>query len=139
MRLPDAVTPTLWGVVGGAAAVALAGFVWGGWMTRSQAEAMAQDQTQTALVNALMPGCVARFEALPDASSQWSTLKKTDEYSQNDFLRKLGVVLPPDSKISSDTSDMVASACAVKLVGMASLPVKSASASSATPPAKPKG
>jgi len=51
--------PAVWGAVIGAAGMAIVGFSTLG----SSAERMAKDQTEAAVVDALTPVCVVRFEA----------------------------------------------------------------------------
>ena len=41
MDIHSQLKPALWGAVGGAAALAFVGFMWGGWVTGGNAEAMA--------------------------------------------------------------------------------------------------
>jgi len=45
MTIPIETKPALWGAAGGAIALAIAGFAWGGWVTGGKAEA---DATQRA-------------------------------------------------------------------------------------------
>ncbi|MDA8107846.1 MAG: hypothetical protein M0015_04340 [Betaproteobacteria bacterium] len=121
MKISAAVAPAFWGAVGGAIILAIIGFNWGGWVTASKAANMAQTKAQTAVVHALVPYCVDTFEHMPDAAAQWVKLKKTDEFDQDTFVEKAGVVSPPGSKLGSDTADAVASACADKLVALKQL------------------
>jgi hypothetical protein len=39
MQIPAEVKPACWGAVGGAVALAIVGFMWGGWVTGGKAEA----------------------------------------------------------------------------------------------------
>ncbi len=48
--LTPTVEATLWGAVGGAAGLALVGFMFGGWVTGSKAKEMAQQQADKAVV-----------------------------------------------------------------------------------------
>ena len=121
MKIPAATAPAFWGAVCGAILLAIVGFKWGGWVTASTAKQMASTQSQHAVVRALVPYCVARFEHMPDAAAQWTRLKKTDDFDQGSVLEKAGVVTPPGSKLGSDATDAVASACATRLVAMKQL------------------
>lgn len=121
MKFSQAAAPAFWGAVAGAVLLAFIGFKWGGWVTASTAQQMATTQSQNAVVRSLAPYCVARFERLPNAAAEWTKLKKTDDFDQDSFLEKAGVVTPQGSKIGSDTTDAVASACATKLVAMKQL------------------
>ena len=54
-------TYSLWGAAAGAAAVAIVGFTWGGWVTGGQAEAMTQKRSEAAVVAVLTPICIERI------------------------------------------------------------------------------
>jgi len=68
-------TYSLWGAAAGAAALAVIGFTWGGWMTGGNAEAMAQKRSQTAVVAVLTPICIQRFQANANAPVKLAELK----------------------------------------------------------------
>src|SRR6185295_3590951 len=59
MPISQNVKPALWGAVGGAIAAVIIGFVWGGWVTGGTAEKMAVTRSSAAVVEALVPACVA--------------------------------------------------------------------------------
>lgn len=121
MQVPAAVKPAFWGAVGGAIVLAIVGFNWGGWVTGHTAKTMAAQQSRQAVVKALVPYCVAKFEQMPDAAAQWTKLKKADEFDQGGILEKEKVVVLPGSKLGSGQTDNLASACADKLVAMKEL------------------
>ena len=56
-KIKQDITPGFWGAVAGAAAVAIIGFNWGGWVTGKTA----QEMTQAAIVDRLVPICVGQF------------------------------------------------------------------------------
>ena len=58
----------LWGAAIGAAALAVGGFSWGGWMTGGSAEALTTKRSQAALVAVLTPICIERFKASTNAA-----------------------------------------------------------------------
>ena len=115
MKIPIEAKPALWGAVGGAIAAAIIGFSWGGWVTGSRAEADATQRVNTAVVAALAPVCVERFQRAPDALANLAALKKVDSWSQGDFIEKGGWATTPGSK-ASDQVSAVAKACASLLV-----------------------
>ena len=49
MKLTPKMESMLWGAVGGAAALAIIGFTFGGWVTGGKAKEMAQQQTDKAV------------------------------------------------------------------------------------------
>ena len=55
MLKTEIIKPVLMGAVGGAVALAIVGFSWGGWVTGGTAETMANKQAKSAMVAALAP------------------------------------------------------------------------------------
>src|SRR5438132_12891457 len=90
MKIPVETKPALWGMAGGAIAAAIVGFSWGGWVTGGKAEAEATQRAHGAVVLALAPVCVERFQRATDVSANLAALKKVDSWSQGDFVEKGG-------------------------------------------------
>ncbi len=113
MKFPPETKPALWGVVGGAVALAIYGFTWGGWVTGGTAEKMAKQRGETAVIAALTPFCVAKFKASADAATHLAALKKISySFEQGSYVEKGGwATLPGSDKPNSD----VARACAEAL------------------------
>jgi hypothetical protein len=114
MNLPVETKPVFWGVVGGAIAAAIVGFSWGGWVTGGKAEADATQRANAAVVLALAPVCVERFQRAPDVSGNLAALKKVDSWSQGEFVEKGGWATAPGAK-APDQLSAVAKACATLL------------------------
>lgn len=112
MKIPAEVKPAAWGAVGGAVALAIIGFSWGGWVTHGSSERSAKTRSDAAVVAALSPICVAKFQQQGNATEQLAELKKISSWQQGDFIAKGGWATMPGS--SSPDSD-VARACAVAL------------------------
>ncbi|KRE12515.1 hypothetical protein ASE66_18460 [Bosea sp. Root483D1] len=112
MKISADLKPAAWGAVGGAIALAVIGFTWGGWVTQSTAEREAKARSNAALVAALSPICVVRFQQQNNATEQLVELKKISSWQQGDFIAKGGWATMPGS--SSPDSD-VAKACAAAL------------------------
>src|SRR6202007_1926475 len=85
-----AVKPALWGAAGGAAALAIVGFNWGGWVTGGTAETIAKQRDSTAVWAALAPICVDNFQRGKDAQTQLVELKKVNSWEQASFVTKGG-------------------------------------------------
>ena len=68
-------TYSLWGAAAGAAALAIVGFTWGGWVTGSNAEAMTLKRSQAAVVAVLTPICIERFQGNTNAPANLVALK----------------------------------------------------------------
>lgn len=113
MKFPPETKPALWGVVGGAVALAIYGFTWGGWVTGSTAEKAAKQRAETAVVAALTPFCIAKFKQGADSAVHLAALKKINYAGeQGTYVEKGGwATLPGSDKPNSD----VARACAEAL------------------------
>lgn len=112
MNIPAEVKPALWGAAGGAIALAILGFTWGGWVTAKTADAMAKERASAAVVSVLSPICVDKFQHQPDAATSLIELKKASSWQQGTFVEKGGWATMPGSK-TVDSS--VAKACAETL------------------------
>lgn len=115
MNIPLSLKPALWGIAGGAFAMAIIGFTWGGWTTARAADTAATMRINSAVVSALAPVCADKFRRAPDAAAQLSELKKADTWSQGDFVEKGGWTSVPGTQPSALQPE-VARACAVLLV-----------------------
>ena len=115
MKIPVETKPVVWGIAGGAVLAMIVGFTWGGWVTGGKAEAEAAQRANAAVVVALAPVCVERFQRAPEMSANLAALKKVDSWSQGDFVEKGGWAAMPGTT-SSDRVSAVARACAVLLV-----------------------
>ena len=79
----------LWGVALGAVLCAIVGLKWGGWETKSSAQALAQQQVNAALVKALTPICMTNFQTASDAPAKLAELKKIGtSWSRETFVRE---------------------------------------------------
>lgn len=115
MNIPIETKPALWGAVGGAVAAAIIGFSWGGWTTGGKAEAAASMRANDAVVGALAPVCVERFQRAGDAAANLVALKKADSWAQGEFVEKGGWAAIPGTS-APDRVTAVARACAALLV-----------------------
>lgn len=114
MNIPSETKPALWGIAGGAVALAIAGFTWGGWVTGGTAKSNALQQANDAVVAALAPVCVDKFQRSGDASANLAELKKVNTWSQGEFVEKGGWAMVPGTHAAERVS-AVAQACAVLL------------------------
>lgn len=109
----DSLKRLLQGAAGGAAALALIGFAWGGWVTGGTAKQMAEKSASTAVVAALAPICVNNFQHSAKATENMAELKKVGySWEQGKFIEKGGWATMPGAT-SPDTA--VATACAEML------------------------
>ena len=114
MKLPVETKPAVWGMAGGAIAAAIVGFSWGGWVTGGKADSEATLRANAAVVSALAPVCVERFQRATDVSANLAALKKVDSWSQGDFVEKGGWATAAGAKPPEQLS-AVAKACALLL------------------------
>jgi len=111
MNVPASVKPAVWGVIGGAIAAIVIGFVWGGWVTGGTAERMEIASAEAAVVQAFTPLCVAKAEQQPE---KFVSLKETSTWGspRGDFVIEAGWV----NNVSEKYRSAVATACAKTVV-----------------------
>lgn len=104
-----ALKPMLMGGVIGAAALAIIGFTWGGWVSAGTAEKNALQRATEAVTVALAPVCVDNFRRQPEAAAQLISLQKLSSYERTGFVEKGGWASTLGSK---DGNPALARACA---------------------------
>ena len=113
MKLSPKIESTLWGAVGGAAALAFIGFMFGGWVTGGKAKELAQEQSQKAVVAVLAPVCVDNFRHATNAAENLVKLKAINySYEKGTYISQGGWATFPGS---SEPNSAVAQACAETL------------------------
>jgi hypothetical protein len=110
MKMRPEVKPALWGAAGGAVALAIIGFTWGGWMTAGAAEQMSKKSTDSAVVSILAKICVEQFNAR--ATDRLTELSELKSYEQAGFIEKGGWATMPGS---DEPVTGVARSCAAML------------------------
>jgi hypothetical protein len=118
MQLPpilqgESLTRLLQGAAGGAVIVMVVGFGWAGWQLNSTAEKTADQRATNAVVAALAPICVDKFQHGTDAPAELIALKKVDTWDRDSFVTKGGWATFPGNEPNRD----VAEACAKILSG----------------------
>jgi dienelactone hydrolase len=109
--------PALVGAVCGAAALAVLGFSWGGWVTAGSAKKSAGIERTSAIAAALTPYCLERAKADPASLQVMAELKSASSYSRSDIIKKAGWATPLGS--TEPNSDL-AQACQIALGKLAS-------------------
>lgn len=114
MELPailqgDSLKRLLQGVAVGAVVTLIVGFNWGGWVTGGTAKEMTQRSATEAVVAALSPICVDKFQHSTEAAVNLVELKKISSYQQGSFIEKGGWATLPGSDTANSS---VARACA---------------------------
>ena len=105
----DSLTRLLQGAAAGAIATLIVGFYWGGWVTGGTAKEMVQRGSSAAVVSALSPICVDKFQRSAEAVSNLTELKKVSSYQQGSFIEKGGWATMPGNERANSS---VAEACA---------------------------
>jgi len=104
----------LQGAAIGAVTTMVIGFNWGGWTLGSTAKEMAQKSASLAVVAALAPICVDKFQHATDSPVTLIELKKIQSWQQGSFVEKGGwATFPgsttPDSAVARACGEMLAS------------------------------
>jgi pimeloyl-ACP methyl ester carboxylesterase len=94
MKFPVWLSPALYGAAGGALALAIVGFSWGGWVTGSTAMKMSDKAVETAVVSSLTPYCLAQSQRDPNATQVLADLEAAKSYNRRDIVEKAGWATP---------------------------------------------
>ena len=112
MQISPDIKPLCWGAVGGAIALAVVGFSYGGWVTGGSADQMAQQRADAAVVAALAPICADRFRQQADLPGRLAALKTVNPWQQGSVIEKGGWATMPGNAAPNPA---VARACAEML------------------------
>lgn len=110
--------PALMGAVGGAVALAIIGFATGYVVTGSNAQEMAEDAGDKAVLAALTPICVEQFKQMTASArtTQLAALEDESSWSRGDYVEEHGWATFPGAE---EPNDDVADACANELMEIA--------------------
>ena len=113
MNKYPAVKPAIWGAVVGAIAISVIGFSQFGWTLGSTAEKMANERAQAAVVAALVPICVEKFQHQADAPAKLAEFSKVStSWDRRSIIEKGGWATIAGSDAPNSA---VATACAEQL------------------------
>lgn len=104
----DSLTRLLQGAAAGAVVTMIVGFNWGGWVTGGTAKEMVDKSTTGAVVSALSPICVDKFQRSAEVTVNMAELRKVSSYQQGSFIEKGGWATLPGS---DNANSAVARAC----------------------------
>lgn len=111
MKMNDRLNGFVWGAAVGALAAIIVALSMGWVVTGSKANALAQKRAETALVAAMTPVCVDRFQRGDGYAAKLAALKKIGlSWERRDFVEK-----GDWAKIGKDSNFEVADACAEAL------------------------
>ena len=114
MQIPTWTKPGVTGAIIGAVATMIIGFSQGGWYSGGSAERLAQERSEVAVIDALVPICISQSKLDPDTAAKLGQLvaMKTT-YEQRDFVISSGWATMP---ASDGPNRDLASKCADALV-----------------------
>lgn len=113
MHVPMWIKPMMWGAVFGAVGIMILGFSWMGWTLGHTTKRLVAEGSDSAVIAALTPFCVASYMKQPDAASQLTLLRAdTSSYTQRDLIEKAGFATMPGQ---TEPRSGLAAACATAL------------------------
>src|SRR5512134_2936156 len=113
MHVPVWIKPAVWGAVVGAVGIMIVGFSWMGWNLGHTTRRLVSEGSESAVVAALTPFCVANYMKQPDAAAKLTLLKEdTSSYTQREIIEKAGFATIPGNK---EPSSGLAAACEIAL------------------------
>ena len=108
MKMNDRLNGFVWGAAVGAAAATIIGLSMGWVVTGSKAHVLAQKRAETALVAAMTPVCVDRFQRAEGYATKLAELKKISaSWDRRNFVEK-----GDWAKVGKESNFEVADACA---------------------------
>lgn len=108
MQMPEWLKPALYGAGAGAAALAIVGFSWGGWVTGGSAQKMASAEARAEVVAALAPICVEQSRQDPNLKITLANLMEASSYKRGEMLMDTGWATMPGA---TEADRNVAKAC----------------------------
>src|ERR1700741_1553465 len=113
MKIHPGVKPAVWGAVVGAVAFTVVGFSSLGWTLGTTAEKMQSQRAETAVVAALAPICVEKFQQQTDSAAKLVAFNKVStSWDRRALIEKGGWATMPGN---DQPNSAVVSACAEKL------------------------
>ena len=98
-----------WSAIGGAAALALVGFNYGGWVTGGTAASMAQAVAAEAVAERLGAICVAQFNRDSDKGEKLKEMKGKDSWDTGRYIETQDwAIMPGDDKADRRVADACA-------------------------------
>lgn len=94
MKSPIWLKPALFGAAAGAIVISALGFMQLGWVTGSSAATLASEQSEAAVVTALMPYCLQKSTSDPASMAVMTELKAASSYNRRSIVEKAGWATP---------------------------------------------
>lgn len=118
MQAPEWTKPAIWSAIGGALAITIIGFSANWVMLTGSAHKLAEEQSESAVLSALTPICVAQFQAEPGQmrETQIAAMEKLSSWEQGEIVAKQGWATLPGS---DEPNDDLAERCSERLLTLA--------------------
>ena len=112
MTFPEWTKPGIYGALGGAIAVSILGFTWGGWVTNGNAQTMAQNLATDEVTMAMVPVCLSISAVDPERAEKLVMLQDLTGFGRRNAMMETGWATRP----GSDKPDRkLADACLARL------------------------
>ena len=108
----EIIKPALWGAAGGAAVLAIVGFMWGGWVTGGTAQKMAEEMAEDAVAARLATICVEHYNQDSEKDQKLEELKEESSWKRREYVENQGwATMPgektPASKVAVKCADLL--------------------------------
>jgi hypothetical protein len=105
-------TVAFWSWMASIVLTMIIGFSWGGWVTGGTAEKMAEVMAKDAVVQRLVPICVAQFNQDLEKEQKFKELQEASSYQRDDYVKDQGwATMPgeekPDSKVADECAKLL--------------------------------
>ena len=97
MTFPEWTKPGIYGALGGAIAVSILGFTWGGWTTASNAQTMAKVMASQEVTLAMVPVCLNMSAADPERTEKLAALQEISGFGRRTAMMETGWATRPGS------------------------------------------
>ena len=98
--MKENIKPLVWGIVVGAIGLLIVIF-WAGWVvTSSTAEDKGQKLAKEAVLEKLIPICIAQYLKDPNKVERFAELKEKSYWQRDNYVEKIGWSIMPGSKSS---------------------------------------
>ncbi len=91
----EIIKPGIWGAIGGAVALSIIGFTWGGWVTDGTAQKMAKEMAEDAVVSRLAPICFEQYNQDSEKDQKLKELKEESSWRRSDYVQHKGWATMP--------------------------------------------
>lgn len=97
MTFPEWTKPGTYGALGGAIAVSIFGFSWGGWTTSGSAQTMAEEMVADEVTLAMVPVCLNMSAADPMRAEKLAVLQEVSGIGRRAAMMETGWATRPGS------------------------------------------